>query len=424
MFNKLQNLVYRLLRKSEQYTHTDMIYLAKGGFWLTLGQFIASGASFLLAIAFANLLPKEAYGNYRYILSLLGILSIFTLSGINTAVIQAVARGLEGSFWPSFASKLKWSILAALGSIGIAIYYYINDNLLLTTSFVMIAILLPLLRSSALYISVLNGRKDFRLSTIYSSYVRILATASMIAVLFFTDNIFVLLAAFFVPETILNFIFTWVYIKKHPLNKEKDNQTVAYGINLSAMDVIKAIAGQVDKILIYHYLGAAQLAVWAFTTAPVSQIKSVLMNVKSLALPKLSQTEDKDIQTHFLNKLKKVELVVLLIIVFYALLAPFLYKIFFPQYLESIKYSQVYVLTLLFFPRTFLSTVMVAKKKIKELYNIRIISPILKIIIIFFALKYFSLWGIVIGMIISEASLFFLYQLNYKKAFRSDENRP
>jgi O-antigen/teichoic acid export membrane protein len=418
MFNKIQNLVYRLLRKSESYTHTDMVYLAKGGFWLTLGQFIASGASFLLAIAFANLLPKEIFGDYRYILSLLGILTIFTLTGINTAVIQAVARGLEGSFWPSFTSKLKWSILASIGSLGVAIYYYLNGNLILTLSFILASILLPLLRASSLYLAILNGRKDFKLASIYSSYVRILATIAMIVTLFFTNNIFLILIAFFVPETLLHYIFTWVYIKKHPLNEEKDDQTISYGLNLSAMDLIKTIAGQADKILIYHYLGAAQLAIWAFTTAPVSQIKSVLMNIKSLALPKLTQTDDKIIQVHFLDKLKKVEIVVILIIVLYALFAPFLYKIFFPQYLESIPYTQIYVLTLLFFPRTFLSTVLVAKKKIKELYNIRIISPILKIIILFFALKYFSLWGMVVGMVVSEAVLFFLYQINYRKAFK------
>ncbi|RJQ35643.1 hypothetical protein C4566_00205 [Candidatus Parcubacteria bacterium] len=417
MLNKIHNLVYRLLRKSEQYTHTDMVYLAKGGFWLTLGQVIVSASAFLSAIAFANLLPKETYGNYRYILSLIGILEIFTLGGINTSLIQAIAQKMEGSFWLSFIAKLKWSIMASLASLGIAIYYYLHQNIGLTISFVIISIMLPLLRASGLYLSILNGRKDFRLASIYSSYTRIIATATTILVLFFTDNIFAILVAFFVPETILQFIFTWIYIKKHPLNKTKDETAISYGINLSAMDLIKTIAAQVDKVLIYHYLGAVQLAVWSFTTAPVSQIKSVLMNIKSLALPKLSEADDQTIKTSFLDKVKKVELLAIVIVIAYVGLAPFLYKIFFPKYLESVVYSQVYILTLLFFPRSFLSTAMTAKKKIKELYNIRIISPILKIIILFFALKFFSLWGIVVGMVVSEAVLFFLYQYNYRRAF-------
>ena len=417
MLDRLQNKVYHLLRKSEQYTKTDMVYLAKGGFWLTLGQFISSGAAFLLAIAFANLLPKETYGTYRYVLSLVGVLNVFTLGGINTAVIQAIARKCEGVYWPSLITKLRWSLLASLGSLGIATYYYLHSNLILTISFVMVAVFLPLLRASGLYIAVLNGRKDFKLSATYNSLVRIAASLAMLITLFFTDNIFIILAAFLIPESILQFLFTWIYIKKHPLNKITDPKTISYGLNLSAMELLKTIAGQIDKILIFHYLGAAQLAIYAFTTAPISQIKSVLMNLKSLALPKLSEVDEKDIRDSFLQKIKKLEVVVILIIIAYAALAPFLYRLVFPQYIESIKYSQVYILTLLFFPRTFLSTVLVAKMKQKELYSIRIISPIFRIAILFVALKFYGLWGMVIGTIISEAVLFFLYRTYYRKAF-------
>ena len=38
MINKIKNRIYNILRQSEKYTQTDMVYLAKGGFWLTLGM--------------------------------------------------------------------------------------------------------------------------------------------------------------------------------------------------------------------------------------------------------------------------------------------------------------------------------------------------------------------------------------------------
>ena len=74
MIKKIKEKIYNLLRWSEKYTKTDMVYLAHGGFWLSFGQIISSLSSFLLAIAFANLLPKETYGNYKYILSIASIL--------------------------------------------------------------------------------------------------------------------------------------------------------------------------------------------------------------------------------------------------------------------------------------------------------------------------------------------------------------
>lgn len=79
---RLKHHTHRALRHSEKYFKTDMVYLAKGGFWLTTGQGVASLASLVLAIAFANLLPKEAYGNYKYILAVVGVLTLFGLTGI------------------------------------------------------------------------------------------------------------------------------------------------------------------------------------------------------------------------------------------------------------------------------------------------------------------------------------------------------
>ena len=100
----MRNIRYKvkeLLLRSEKYTKTDMLYLARGGFWLTLGQGLGIIAGLLLVIGFANLLPKEVYGNYKFILSLGGIIGAFTLTGMSIAVTQAVARGFEGNFRPS-----------------------------------------------------------------------------------------------------------------------------------------------------------------------------------------------------------------------------------------------------------------------------------------------------------------------------------
>ena len=109
--NQMKNWFYRFLKRTQKYTGTDNVYLAKGGFWLTLGQVVSMASAFLLAIAFANLLDPVTYGNYKYILSLLGLLGIFTLDGMRTAINQAVARDLEGSFYTGFKTKLKWGLL-------------------------------------------------------------------------------------------------------------------------------------------------------------------------------------------------------------------------------------------------------------------------------------------------------------------------
>ena len=47
------------------YTKTDVVYAASGSFWNTLSQVILSFSSFLLAIAFAHFVSKEAYEQHE-----------------------------------------------------------------------------------------------------------------------------------------------------------------------------------------------------------------------------------------------------------------------------------------------------------------------------------------------------------------------
>ncbi len=109
--NNLRVKTYKILRKSEKFFKIDMVYLAKGGFWITSGQSINTILSLVLIVAFANLLPKETYGTYKYILSLAGVLNIFTLTGMNSAVARAVAVGSEGALKASVKYQLKWNLL-------------------------------------------------------------------------------------------------------------------------------------------------------------------------------------------------------------------------------------------------------------------------------------------------------------------------
>ena len=176
MFNELKIKIRRLLVWSQKYTQTDMVYLAEGGFWLTLGQMVSTAASFLLAIAFANLLDPITYGNYRYVLSLIGMLSVLTLTGMGIAITQATARGLEGSFYTGFKTKLKWGLLASLASIGLAGYYWLQGNNLLPIPLLISATFLPLMQASQVYKDLLIGKKLFDIQTKYSTLSQIISS--------------------------------------------------------------------------------------------------------------------------------------------------------------------------------------------------------------------------------------------------------
>ena len=121
---KLREKTYNLLRKSEKYFKTDMVYLVKGGSWLTLNRVIGSIIALTLAVVYANLLPKESYGLYKYVLSIVSILAITTLPGMDIALTRSIVNGYEGSIKKVIKTKLAWSLLGIITGLGISVYYF------------------------------------------------------------------------------------------------------------------------------------------------------------------------------------------------------------------------------------------------------------------------------------------------------------
>ena len=397
--------IYRLLRWSEKYTKTDMVYLAKGGFWLTLGQIISSLSSFLLAIAFANLLPKETYGTYKYVLSIVGILSIPTLAGMNTAVTRAVARGDEGSFLPALKSKIKWGLLGGISSLILAGYYYFNDNQALTFTFLITAIFIPFIDSFALYGALLQGKKKFDIASKYGILIKIIASGSIFLTIYFTKNLLVILFVYLASYTFLRLIILKLSLKFVINNKKEDPETISYGKHLSLIGVVNIFASYLDKLLIFHYLGSAELAIYSFAIAPVNQIKMLSKNINALVLPKLSQRPAKKIDSLMLKRLFFLLITGLLMMLIYVIIAPFLYNLIFPKYSESIMLSQIFSLKIPFaLLIAFLDSAITSKltKVPKNIYyKLGIYPNIFLIMLLLYLTPLLGILGVILAKILS-----------------------
>jgi len=416
MLSNLKNKIYSLLRRSEKYTKTDMIYLAKGGFWLTINQVISVLSALLLSIALANLLPKEIYGQYKYVLSIFGVLTIATMPGIDSAVVRAIAQGNEGSFYAALKTKIKWGILGGVISLFIAIYYYINQNFQLSGSFAIVAFCLPFTDTTALFQSYFSGKKMFNKLTKYMSSMKIINAIVIIITIYLSDNLFLVLLAFFVPYIIVRTIYIYIIKNRYTLNKEVDKQTVSYGKHLSGIGVLEIIATQIDKILIFHYIGATELAIYSFAIAPLEQMKSLVKPLQTLSMPKFATQDKKIIQKTLIKKITKLSLLLALVAIIYIFLAPYLYKILFPQYLDSIFYSRIFAISFITLPLLAITSAFEAQKMIKEIYTFKISSGTIQIIITFFLITNLGLLGAVLSRVFARFINMFLSIFLLKKS--------
>ena len=402
----LRNLVYRALRGSEGLFKTDMIYLTKGGFWLSFGQVLSTLAALASAVVLANQLDQNTYGIYKYILTAFGLLATTNLLGINTSLTQSIIRDGESSVLPALREKIKWSLWGSVLAVAGALYYLYKGNTNYFALFALVAAFLPFLETLTIYDAVLQARKDFRKSTLYSLAVQMVASGSLIISTLLTENVVIIIAAFFGSTTLVKY---WFYLKvTNSINPSgvSGETVIPYGKYLSFISAFNNLTNYIDKLAIYFLLGPINLAIYSIAIAPVDHLKSLLKGVKTLSFLKLSGQDGLGMEGRLRYRLGLLSVLVLAASAAYVFVAPYLFSILFPKYIESIIYSQVFALSLFAVITAFVAeTALVAIGAKRQITQYNLFNNLFGLVIIMVFVYFYGLWGAVAGRIVNRVTL-------------------
>jgi O-antigen/teichoic acid export membrane protein len=409
LIEKTKKTTYKWLKRSEKYFKTDMIYLAKGGFWLSFGQVLVSLIGLGVAIAFANLLPKETYGTYKFAISIINLLVIAGLPGLNGALTQAISRGYEGYYKRAVIQKIKFGLLGSIAALAISAYYYFNDNNTLSLIFLISALFVPLLNSFNVWLSLLVGRKKFQAVSYRQIFVKVFTSLIIIGTIILTQNIFIIILVFFISNILAHLILHIKILIQNPPNKEDDGGVLKYGKELTGINIIQQIANNIDNVLIFHFLGSTEVAIYSIAMGPIKQMKNPLNSFTNLLIPKLAKKNIIDLKQTLFAKVLKTYILIIPIIIFYILIAPWFYNTFFPLYESSIVFSQILSISLLFLPSIIIESLLNSHKKTKEIYKTKIIYSSSKIIFLLTLTPILGIWGVVYALLGAEAILYVTY---------------
>jgi len=406
--------IYKFLKWLEKFTGTDMIYLTQGGFWLTLGKVIEVLIGLGVMILFGRLVTKEVFGAYQYILSLAGLLGIFSLGGIDMALARTVARGNERMFFPCFKTKLKWGSISTLIFLFIAGWYFFHQNYTLGICFIIVALFLPFINAFTTFLAFWQGKKRFDIQNRYYILYNLLSASLLILIILITKKLTLIILGYFVGFFLAGLIFYSLTVKK-ALAGELEKDTISFGKHLTLMNAITTVGAYLDKIILWQLLGPVTVAIYSFAERPIIKLRE-LLPISTLALPKLSQRNIKEIKKGLWQKFFKLFLAVSLVVLIYILLCPYFFKLLFPAYLDSVFYSQILSLSLIFFsPFALLTTSFAADLRKKELYILNFITPSVKIILFLILIPLFSVWGLISAVLVSQFLNAFLTLYFFKK---------
>jgi len=388
----------RIISFGQRYTDIDLYYVGAGSFWLLFSQGILALVYLLVSLAFANLVPKEIFGNYRYVLSLASLISAFSLTGMNTALTRAVSRGAEGTVKASIPVQIRWGMLMTLVSFIASAYYFFRGNMFLGASMGIAGIFLPVINVFNTYAAVFNGKKLFKHLALNNMFVGVVASVPLLLAIFFLPRSLVFVLVYFVSNAVL----AWFVYRRSLrfLNPETvDNESLVYGKHQSLVNAFTVFAQYIDGVLVFHYLGATPLATYFFATLIPLALKGNLKILSTLSLPKFSVGDYHISRKTLLKKMALVGLLLSVGIVAYIAIAPLVFTVFFPEYKNAALFSQVAALGIFGVVSLLPLSLFSAHLKTRKLYYFNISTSLLRVGLVFCGVYFWGLWGAIIAFV-------------------------
>jgi O-antigen/teichoic acid export membrane protein len=397
----------------------DIEYYIKGGFWLVLANVTIALVNVVALILFARLLSQDEFGKYKFFLSLIGVFSILSATGMDTAVLQSASRHNKYAYINSSKFRLKVSLLGSVAMlIATAYFYKISDPLWMVSAIGMF--LFPFMFSFGGSIFFMYGLQKFTFASIFKVLTNLLPLFFVITLTILTRNVYIIIIAYMLAIS-LSHISIYTYIIKKVIPKIKNNvadkSMISYGKHLSLVNAITVVFNYFDKLLITYLMGYSSLAIYAIAESLPNQFKTQTKFIMGLVMPKMSKNSNlsfKHIQRYVLYAFL---LSAAAISIIYLVLPPIITFLFGDKYISSIPFAQkLFLATIFWLPNTLLLSYFQSQKKMREIYTYRIVTPIVGLTLYLVLGIKFQMLGIVYAMILSQGFTFvFLILIASKK---------
>ncbi len=386
--------------------------------WMLGGQFLVSTSAFVLTYVLANYVSKEVVGEYRFVLAVYATVSVLSLNGIGTALMQSVAAGTSGSVFQAFRKKLQYGLIGTLIFCGLAGYYLVTTgNTPLMWALILCAILLPPLEAYGLYGSYLQGAAVFKLSAIFQSVDRIVTTSAVVLSVFIAPALLPIVSTYLIAHGVTVFALYKVSLRKTPPNDKTDPTLLPYAKHITFMSLIGSVTAQLDKYVLFFFFGPVPLALYWIASVLPQEVARVVSVVSSTFFPRYVSME----HTKLVRTVRRLYWlssgVLALVCVAYYFLAPYIFHIFLPQYKDADGISVVLMVGFGFIPYLLVWQIFSAKKNVPALYYLSIGEPLIIVTLYLTLIPFYGIWGIAFTLlgkmlVMNGLAIWYLYQKN------------
>jgi O-antigen/teichoic acid export membrane protein len=128
----------------------------------------------------------------------------------------------------------------------------------------------------------------------------------------------------------------------------------------------------------------------------------------------------REVRSSIRSKMLWLTLASVAVLAVYVPLATFLYRLFFPAYVDAALYSQLFSIVILSIIATPASSYLMAKRHVRELYIDGIGSYTFQIAVMVVGVYFWGLWGLIVARVITRLSDAVLITILFEITSRKD----
>lgn len=348
----------------------DAQYFVKNGVIVTLGHSISIMRGIVTGYLVTRWMPTTMYGEYQFAMSLIGTLSVLTLTGLPTSIARSIARQED----IPLKFTIGWyAIICSIGALALfgmifLLPYWGRDNL---WPLLLIAALLyvPSTLGANIFGGIVIGSAKFAYSLKTSLISGFLLIVTVLTMLILKPSSILLLTFMLGIPAIVYLSALKKIVKRFP-SKEKSWKLLTYGFQLSIVSVPVALSWYLDKLLISALFGLNQLAVFSVALLIPEQLKVWSKELFPISFSKQAHGEDSIARRRKISIAVGIGTIIVGIgILMYMLITPHIIPLLFPLYPaeQVILLTNIAALTLITIPSTLFPQYLEARGMIREL---------------------------------------------------------
>jgi len=401
----VQKLIDHKLASLSSRFEIDLAYFVKGGLWLSLPFAVNLLLGLLRTVFFARLTDEGVYGQFGFVIGVMGLVSILGLPGIHIALAQTVARGNHGAVVDAARARARWGGLASLVLSGFALYYFYLEEPVLVAAFLIAGALLPFRLAAQVVESYYTGCKRFDRISLLAVSVSVLHTLSIVLVLWLQQGVVWLVAATSGSQLLLYGAF-YLRESQHVQDCSRDPEVVSYGRSLTWAQAIISCTAHLDVIILGFSNSFADVAIFKIAAVIPDSLKGSMKILNPLALPKIAERPNKRFYTRRNHRrlLYLLVLNVVIVLVSIASLPSIMSLLYGSQYEDSVFYAQLLMVSLaVAIPNVVLNASLQAHKQVKRIHQLSLVYGILRISTLLVLVPFWGIGGAVVSSIVSRS---------------------